>query len=233
MTNHNNYSVKLCDKELKWVDSVRHPGTNLNNVMTETIEIRKKKQDLVQRVNYVLSILDNCNDEIITATFQSKCAHLYGCQSWNLQDKSIREFQVMWNRCVRRILKLPNCTHTKLLPFLLDSLSVMEQIQLRFAKIAQTMLKSCNVKVRHLCKFNLFRANTIIGANLIFISKNINCDIIELISKTANFIKTRLIAIRDHSFRIRAMQILELRHFYIPGFSNEEILILINFLCTY
>jgi hypothetical protein len=126
----NKPSVKLCNEELKWVESTKHLGTYLDSNMTESTEIRRKKHDLVQRVNYVVSTLGNCKDAIIKQVFNSKCAHFYGCQSWNLLDKNVKQFETMWNRCVRRILNLPNCTHRRLLPLLMGSLNVLEQIKL-------------------------------------------------------------------------------------------------------
>ena len=224
-------SVKLCGKELDWVQSVKHLGNYLEENMSESTEIRKKKQDLVQRVNYVVSTLGNCEDTIIRTVFNSKCAHFYGCQSWNLNDRSVKEFQIMWNRCVRRILNLHYCTHTKLLPIILNTLSAYDQIQLRIVKIIQSMLQSKNVKIRYIAKLSVKKANSVIGANIRIVSKNTNCDIQTVIGSHASAIKEIFLSSQSESDMQCANQILELRHCDIPGFNDDELVTMLTFLC--
>jgi hypothetical protein len=225
-------SVKLCGKELEWVQSVKHLGNYLDENMSESTEIRRKKHDLVQRVNYVVSTLGNCEDAIIKTVFNSKCAHFYGCQSWNLMDRSVKEFQIMWNRCVRRILSLHYCTHTKLLPIILNTLSAYDQIQMRIVRIVQSMLKSMNVKIRYLTQLSLKKANSVIGANIQIVSKNTNCDIKTVIDSDAITLKEKFVSSQSESDIQCAAHILELRSFEIPGFNNDEILTMLTFLCT-
>lgn len=225
-------SVELCGIRLKWVESVKHLGTYLDSNMSESTEINKKKHDLVQRVNYILSTLGNCDDKIIKTVFNSKCAHFYGCQSWNLLDKVVKDFQTMWNRCVRRILKLPNCTHTRLLPILLDSLSAYDQIQVRIVKIVQSMLESKNVKVRYLANLSIKKVNSVIGGNIMTVSRNLNCDAESVILLNTNDIKRMFYSKFNECDTQLASQILELRGLTVPGFSNDELYTVFNFLCT-
>ena len=164
--------------------------------MSEHTEIRMKKSDMVQRVNYVLCTIGECNDNVIKGIFNSKCAHFYSCQTWNLMDKHVIEFKTMWNRCIRRLLNLPACTRTRFLPILMDSLGALEQVQLHFVKLIHTNV-SGNVKVKYLCKASIPRANSLIGANLRFVSKNLDCDILRVLSLSATAIKQRFLANRS------------------------------------
>ena len=225
-------AVKLCGKELDWVQSVKHLGNYLDQNMSESTEIRKKKHDLVQRVNYIVSTLGNCEDSIIKTVFNSKCAHFYGCQSWSLMDKSVKEFQIMWNRCVRRILNLHYCTHTKLLPIILNTLSAYDQIQLRIVRIVQAMLESENDKIRYLAQLSIKKANSVIGSNMLIVSRNTNCDIDTVICSDAATLKEKFISSQNECDIQCANQIIELRQCEIPGFNNDELLTILTFLCT-
>ena len=225
-------SVKLCGTELKWVQSVKHLGTYLDDNMSEETEIRKKKQDLIQRVNYIVSTLGDCDDQVVKTIFNSKCAHFYGCQSWNLTDNRVKEFQVMWNRCVRRILRLDNRTHTRFLPIILNTLTAYEQVQLRIVKLIQSMLISKNVKVNYLAKLSVKKANSVIGANIRIISRNIDCDVYHVISYDVTDMKKKFYSSHDEKDLRCVYQIQELRHSEIPGFSSDEVFSMLTFLCT-
>ena len=224
--------IKLCNEELKWVSAVKHLGSHLDCNMSEHTEIRMKKSDMVQRVNYVLCTIGECNDNVIKGIFNSKCAHFYGCQTWNLMDKHVIEFKTMWNRCIRRLLNLPACTRTRFLPILMDSLGALEQIQLRFVKLIHTMIVSENVKVKYLCKASIPRANSLIGANLRFVSKNLDCDILRVLSLSATAIKQRFLANRSETDILCTNQILELKNCILPGFSKDEVFYMFQHLCT-
>ena len=100
----------------------------------------------------------------------------YGAQAWVLSDKNVGQFQTMWNRCVRRILDLPDTTHRILLPGLVHRLSAIEQIYCRFVKMAKMMLESENVKVKFLVRKALLDSNSIINTNVSVIAKAAGCD---------------------------------------------------------
>ena len=111
-------------------DSLR-VGYNLR----ETTEIRMKKSDMIQRVNTTLVTLGVGNDKVISKIFNTQCAHFCGAQAWRFEDSAVEEFQVMWNRCVRRVLSLPHMTHRRYLPHLIGAPSAMDQIYCRFIKM--------------------------------------------------------------------------------------------------
>ena len=200
--------------------------------MSENTEIRMKKSDMVQRVNYVLCTIGECKDDVIKAIFNSKCAHFYGCQSWNLSDKHVKEFQTMWNQCIRRLLKLPNYTLLRFLPICMNSLSALEQVQSRFVNLVQTMLKSDNGKVKFLCELSIKRANSLIGTNLRMIANKLQCDIDVTMSLSPAAMKKKIFNSRNDRGILCTLQILELRHCYLPGFTQEEVYNIFLHLCT-
>ncbi len=97
------------------------------------------------------------------------CVRTAGNQAWNFKDKAFEDFQRAWNRCVRRLLKLPYETHRRYLPSLVGTSSAKHQIYTRSVKLVsnmETWSQSGNARVSFLfrqCK-NLSRS--IIGGNL-------------------------------------------------------------------
>ncbi len=75
----------------------------------------------------------------ITKAFNTQCAHLCGSPSWDFSDVLMTDFQIMWNRCVLRILQLPYVAHTRFLPQIMEISSATDQIYGRFLKMCKVM----------------------------------------------------------------------------------------------
>ena len=43
--------IKLCGKQIKWVDKVKHLGNVISSNTSESADMKHKKGDLIQRVN--------------------------------------------------------------------------------------------------------------------------------------------------------------------------------------
>ncbi len=79
---------------LQWVDMVKHLGNYRDANMKEETEIRRKKGDLIQRVNNMLVSIGKSSDAIVRKAYNIQCAHLYGAAAWNFRDKAVSEFQI-------------------------------------------------------------------------------------------------------------------------------------------
>ena len=101
----------LYNEELKWINDIKYLGCYVSNDLGELKEIVAKKGDLIGRVNSMTANFGGAPTEVLKTLFTSQCSHLYGCQSWNLADKSTNTFMTTWNRCVRRVLNLPYRSH--------------------------------------------------------------------------------------------------------------------------
>ncbi len=120
--------VDMCNTELQWVNTVKHLGNYLDSNLSEKSEIIKKKGNQIQRVNNLIVSLGRSSDMAIKKAFNTQCAHLYGAPAWDFSDVLMKDFQIMWNRCIRRILQLPYATHTRFLPQIMEISSATDQI---------------------------------------------------------------------------------------------------------
>ncbi len=166
--------ISLIVTELKWIDTVKHLGNYFDANMREHTEVLRKRGDLVPRVNYLLVSLGSSPDAIIRKAFNTQCAHLYGVMAWNFSDRSVSDFQIMWNRCVKRMFQLPYATHTRLLPIIMCISSITDQIYGRFLKLWQVMQHSENDKVIYLTHLCISSARSIIGSNHRIVGKRLN-----------------------------------------------------------
>ncbi len=150
--------VRLNGVPLQWVDNVKHLGNYLDSDLKEMTEVRMKRSDLVGRVNNLIVTLGKSKDAIVRKVFNSECAHFYGAQAWSFDDKHVRDFQIMWNRCVRRVLCLPYRTHTRYLPHILGVCNATDEIYSRFINMVNVMQNSKNVRIQYVA--NMSRAST-------------------------------------------------------------------------
>ncbi len=166
--------IQLCGSTLKWVDHVKHLGNQLESNLSEVTEIRMKNSDMIQRVNTVVVSLGKSNDIIISKVFNSQCTHLYGAQAWRFGDKAVKDFQTMWNQCIRRLFTLPYETHRRFLPHLIGTPSASDQIFSRFLKKQLKMETSENHNVNFITRMCLDSARSISASNLRVIAKRLS-----------------------------------------------------------
>jgi len=168
--------IYLSGQKLRWVDSVKHLGNHLGANLSESKEITMKKSDLIQRVNTLIVTLGKSSDAVIARVLNSQCCHFYGAQAWNFNDKAVEEFQTTWNRCIRRVFKLPYATHRRYLPALIGTCTALDQIYGRFMKLEMKMESGENERVSFLAKFCSDHARSIIGGNIRRIAKRLNVE---------------------------------------------------------
>ena len=222
--------IHLSGTPLKWVKSVKDLGIFVDS----DLRVRHKRGDLIGRVNTMMANLGKCPDNVIRKVFNTQCVHLYGAQAWNLTDGAIKDFQVMWNRCIRWVLEAHFATHTRYLPHLIGTKKALDQISERFVKLVNTMQDSNNPKVTNIVQVYKNTASSIISMNSDFISKHLG------VERTAvwdlNKVKSTRKGLTEGD-QTTVEIIKELREVLngkcnISVLSREEVRDLLDYLCT-
>jgi hypothetical protein len=162
----------LDGNKLDWLPEAKHLGNYISSTLTEYKEVSMKKSDLIGRVNTLVSNMPSLiSRKVIMTVFRSQCCHFYGVQTWQLTDKSISDFIVLWNKCVRRLLKLPRKTHRRFLHHLAEMPDPLQKICSMFLSMYTAMTKSRNELINFIARRGHMNQNTIIGMNLNFIKR--------------------------------------------------------------
>ena len=169
--------LTLNGQTLKWDKQAKHLGNVISSDLDEHQDVRHKRSDLVGRVNTVSGNLYELSNDIIMKMFSSQCCHYYGTQTWQFSTSTVGHFGTMWNRCVRRLLNLPNRTHCRFLPHLANIRSPVDQICGSFLRLVSTMENSDNDSIKYLADIGTKDARSIIGGNLNFISEFYKCSV--------------------------------------------------------
>ena len=143
----------------------------------QNYEVKMKKCDLVGRVNMFIASFGDIPENALVKLFNVQCCHFYGSQAWNFCDPSVDSFHKLHNRCVRRLLRLPYATHTRYLPAFTGTAISVERICSRFVKLYLNMTSNDNTIIRTIAKISAATSRSIIGGNLLMITKKYNCQI--------------------------------------------------------
>ena len=202
-----------------WTTKVKHLGNILHFNLDESADVSLKRGDLASRVNKIIGSLHGASDEVLMKVFSSKCCHFYGATAWRFTDKHVSQFHTMYNRCVRRILKLPYMTHTRFLPLLTDRPNSREEITARFVKMVFTASQSDNSFIKHILNRSIKTANSIIGSNIDYIKTVFSLSLSDM--RSFNFRKQDTLTVED---KCTVQAIKDLKNFAIDFTDFDEFL---------
>jgi len=158
-------SLSFCGGRIAWADNVKHLGNYVAYNLSEKKEIEMKKADLIGRVNFVLGRYGAFPLPVLLRIFNSQCSHFYGSQAWLLSDPAVSKFHTMYNRCLRRVCRMPAMTHTRYLPFFSNAPSSLMQIANRTLTLARSVTSIDNETVNSIARFISSRSDSILRRN--------------------------------------------------------------------
>ena len=203
----------LNDSPIQRVDRARHLGNIISDDLQEAGEIEKKKGDMIGRTNLLCASFRHLSLEARNRLFHLQCCHMYGCQAWDLRNRSIPAFITCYNRCARRVLHVSQRTHRRLLPVLTGFKPCLDRIVALSAKHIESMKCCPNENVNFFANAFVNDMNTIVGGNHHYISnyEPYNATMMEVVTGGA---------------------IVELLADPPAGFTKEEALTMANWLCV-
>ena len=151
---------------------------------------------------------------------------MYGAQTWNFNDKNVKLYHTMWNRCARRLLDLPWRTHSRFLPTLTGLKNSQEKAMSMFMTCVRTMSKCDNEICNFIVQRGIHNADSIIGSNLRQISRVTKLEVSKLLQQT--YLPRMYTLTIDERCAIKCVT--ELRTNEIDGYTEEERKTFMNFL---
>lgn len=107
-----------------------------------------KSRYLSRAANSLFSTFPKIGPVPLTYLFSSYCLALYGCELWNLSSPGLRSLEVILNKCLRRIWRLPSTTHTCILHRCAGVQSIFNTVHSRFLNFIKNAKVSSNYLVR-------------------------------------------------------------------------------------
>ena len=115
---------------------------------------------------------------ILDFLFNSYCCSFYGSQLWELTSRDSNKVYVTWQKAIRRIWRLPNTTHVRLLKYIsCTQKHISEQLLYRFINFFRKCYYSNNKLVSTVCKNAMQSGFSNMGHKYVYPCKFVNFDI--------------------------------------------------------
>ena len=92
-------AFQFCSKYISCVEYVDHLGHIISYDLQNDLDIQRCKRDFIRRTNGVLSRFGFCTPEVLTQLLRTYCMSFYGCELWNLSNRSIKALDVCTIKC--------------------------------------------------------------------------------------------------------------------------------------
>ncbi len=165
--------------------------------------------------------------------FKCYCMSMYGCPLWDMSHNYCRKFSTAWRKNIRRLLKIPNTTHSNLLPLLCDDMNIDCQLHCRFKNFIKSCRNSPNNMVNTCVKLAISGSGSTCSSNISLISWRYRIPRCNIHLKNA-----QIILYYDDEIAIKASVIrdlMDMRHQLICHENNffdiDEITTIITTLC--
>ena len=158
--------VKLNGKTLKNVNKVKHLGHVLNNDCHGYIDPDNVKYSFVKSVNLLIADLGSLSSNLLIKLFMSYRTSLYGVTLCDITAQSTTELEVMWRKCLRRVMRVHPRTHNDIVHLLSGNLPLHYIILMRILSFVCSIHISDNYVCRFFLRCCYFQTVSNLGKNV-------------------------------------------------------------------
>ena len=204
---------------VKKSDSAIHLGHLIGPCIQDNF-IMQGRTKFVSAFNSMFARFKFCSSNVLSKLFTSYCTSFYGCILWRLDLPIINEFYVTWRKIIRRIWRLSPRTHCNILPHLMNSPNIADQLFQRFKSFHVKSLNSQNFFVRNFTLSLPFSRSSAAFNRRHILSHSHNVNVNNIDDFSTSLCIKELCNIRDNVFSINEQ------------FTNFDVKSMIDLLCT-
>ena len=232
---HNDEHVSMNGFTVQWSESVRHLGNFVDSTLSDSLDCRYKRSMFIGYVNKLMSKFGHLQPHILINLFKTYCCSFFGSSTWRLNSARFKSCTTAWNVGVRRLLNLPNTTHTWLLGRLLDSVHMTYKLYIRDLKFIYCMKNNDNYLVSSCFEYVSNNANSILGDKIAYFREKyrIQHDFLNL-NKAKMIEQASVLSGEEKSFidSVWSLILVKSKQYTVEGFDFAEINDMLCFLVT-
>jgi hypothetical protein len=123
-----NPQLTISGKDIEYVDHWPHLGHIITNSNDDEADITSRRNKLCGQINNVLCFFNRRCPTVRAKLLTSYCYSFYGSVLWDLSHPCIDSFCCAWRKGLRRALSLPADTSSRILPGLLGTLPILDEL---------------------------------------------------------------------------------------------------------
>ena len=190
--------------------------------------------DFINMVNYINSVFSNVTFDVKIKLFDTYCMPLYDCVLWDFCSKEFHQFCVAWRKALRKLLNISVITHNSLLHHVIGALPIDVQMYKRLLKFFDQNNRSTNEVINICTKLTRLGSGSCVSNSLSLICYNYG------LSGSSNLfnqfkVKTESsenILDEDQIIASVIFDLLILRDYQQSQFSSDELVYMLNYVCT-
>ena len=154
-------------KPIEFVKKWPHLGHIISHDCDDYEDLCAKKAVLIGQVNRILCVFRNVNCSTKTRLVKSYCTSFYGAELWDLSHNEIEAICIAWRKGIRSIWRLPNTTHSALIPSLCETLPLTDMFYKRMLNFVYRCLNSRSSLVKFVARYGLLygQMDSVMGRN--------------------------------------------------------------------
>ena len=201
-----------------------------------------RRSSLIGQINNILCNFRKVDCSTKIRLVKAYCTSLYGCELWDLSNNCIENICTAWRRGIRQVWRVPNTTHSSLLPGLCETLPLRDLFYKRMLNLIYQCLNSQSPIVNFITRHSILfgRMNSTVGRNVLSCCERyhttINCIVNRtfLVSNIDRVVCTELEAVSNNVDMLRELLCCREGTFNLSNssFSHYDIEQLIIFVCT-
>jgi hypothetical protein len=156
-----NPQFKISGQDIEYVDHWPHLGHIVTKSNDDEADITFRRNRLCGQINNVLCFFHRRGPIVKAKLLTSYCYSFYGSVLWDLSHPCIDSFCCTWRKGLRRALGLPADTSSRILPGIMGTLPILDELARRTTNFVQACLSSDSDTVRSITvsiSFNLMSA---------------------------------------------------------------------------
>ena len=200
-------------------------------------DVTLKRGQFIGKVNSLLQEFHFASKNILLKLVNTYTTSFYGSQLWDPYSAECNKLFRSWNVTVRNVLNLDRATHRYLIePFSDGLLHPMVMIKSRLVDFYRSQLNSPKFCIRFLIQLAADDLRTCLGRTMHRISVEVGTKIDEL---SGRLVKSRLkySSLPDtDTWRVPlGLELMEVRNGQssLPGFTEEEVELILKHICVY
>jgi hypothetical protein len=146
-----------------------HLGHIISANCDDADDIMSLKSSLNGQINNIICNFRKVDCSTKIRLVKAYCTRFYGCELWDLSNNCIESICTAWRRGIRQVWRVPNTTHSSLLPELCETLPLRDLFFKRMLNLVYQCLISQSPIVNFITRHSILfgRMNSTIGRNVL------------------------------------------------------------------